>query len=416
MAGDERTGVSIMRLTAGLDSGPVCLAAEQPIGPADDYGCAGRAPAGARRGAADRRARARSAVHRAVRGGGHLRGQDRARRQAAGPGPAGERAGAPGAGSAPAHRRPRGAQDGSLLGVRRAALAQDAAASEPGCRTPSRSGCCSAARPVCSSCSRSSRRGRGRWRPAPTYGVTRRPGAGRGSDRTAARSPGSISASGSGVPTAFASGSTPAHTARSRSGSSSIGPPLRILAEASSIGNATTEVGGELVLARLAHLPPASGDDVLHDRLQRLALLTVPGHRASLSEQHHRAVVGGVVHRRTRQHEAVDERDRQAGRGTGRERLDGAGAERAVAVDDAVPARVQGGDHERLAVLVGDAQVREQRLVEDRVDHIALVTAPLALAPQAHAVGGGGTVGWEGAVVAGSVVMSLSEVCNSTEV
>jgi methionyl-tRNA formyltransferase len=38
MAGDERTGVSIMRLTAGLDSGPVCLAAEQPIRPDDTYG------------------------------------------------------------------------------------------------------------------------------------------------------------------------------------------------------------------------------------------------------------------------------------------------------------------------------------------------------------------------------------------
>jgi methionyl-tRNA formyltransferase len=38
MAGDERTGVSIMRLTAGLDSGPVCLAAPEPIGPADTYG------------------------------------------------------------------------------------------------------------------------------------------------------------------------------------------------------------------------------------------------------------------------------------------------------------------------------------------------------------------------------------------
>jgi methionyl-tRNA formyltransferase len=38
MAGDERTGVSIMRLTAGLDSGPVCLAAEQPISPTDTYG------------------------------------------------------------------------------------------------------------------------------------------------------------------------------------------------------------------------------------------------------------------------------------------------------------------------------------------------------------------------------------------
>src|SRR5271167_3339429 len=38
MAGDARTGVSIMRLTAGLDSGPVCLAAEEPIAPTDDYG------------------------------------------------------------------------------------------------------------------------------------------------------------------------------------------------------------------------------------------------------------------------------------------------------------------------------------------------------------------------------------------
>jgi len=38
MAGDAETGVSIMRLTAGLDSGPVCLRATEPIGPADDYG------------------------------------------------------------------------------------------------------------------------------------------------------------------------------------------------------------------------------------------------------------------------------------------------------------------------------------------------------------------------------------------
>jgi methionyl-tRNA formyltransferase len=38
MAGDETTGVSIMELTAGLDSGPVCLQAGQPIGPQDTYG------------------------------------------------------------------------------------------------------------------------------------------------------------------------------------------------------------------------------------------------------------------------------------------------------------------------------------------------------------------------------------------
>jgi methionyl-tRNA formyltransferase len=38
MAGDRRTGVSIMRLTAGLDSGPVCLTEAEAIGGEDTYG------------------------------------------------------------------------------------------------------------------------------------------------------------------------------------------------------------------------------------------------------------------------------------------------------------------------------------------------------------------------------------------
>jgi len=37
MAGDEETGVSIMRVTAGLDAGPVCLQGREPIRPDDDY-------------------------------------------------------------------------------------------------------------------------------------------------------------------------------------------------------------------------------------------------------------------------------------------------------------------------------------------------------------------------------------------
>jgi methionyl-tRNA formyltransferase len=37
MAGDERTGVSIMRLTEGLDEGPVCLQEPEPIRTDDDY-------------------------------------------------------------------------------------------------------------------------------------------------------------------------------------------------------------------------------------------------------------------------------------------------------------------------------------------------------------------------------------------
>jgi methionyl-tRNA formyltransferase len=38
MAGDTETGVAIMRLTAGLDSGPVCLVEREEITPDDDYG------------------------------------------------------------------------------------------------------------------------------------------------------------------------------------------------------------------------------------------------------------------------------------------------------------------------------------------------------------------------------------------
>ena len=38
MAGDAETGACIMRLTAGLDSGPVCARAVEPIRPDDTYG------------------------------------------------------------------------------------------------------------------------------------------------------------------------------------------------------------------------------------------------------------------------------------------------------------------------------------------------------------------------------------------
>jgi methionyl-tRNA formyltransferase len=38
MAGEARTGISIIRLTAGLDSGPVCAQDAEPIGSQDTYG------------------------------------------------------------------------------------------------------------------------------------------------------------------------------------------------------------------------------------------------------------------------------------------------------------------------------------------------------------------------------------------
>ena len=39
-AGDEETGVTIMRPTAELDAGPMCLQRGEPITPDDDYGSA----------------------------------------------------------------------------------------------------------------------------------------------------------------------------------------------------------------------------------------------------------------------------------------------------------------------------------------------------------------------------------------
>lgn len=42
MAGDTQTGVSIMRLTAGLDSGPVCLRGSEAIDAQDTYGSLAR--------------------------------------------------------------------------------------------------------------------------------------------------------------------------------------------------------------------------------------------------------------------------------------------------------------------------------------------------------------------------------------
>ncbi len=79
MAGDAETGVSIMAMEAGLDTGPVLLREAVAIGPRDTAGHAAR-PAGRARGAADRRGagRARRAgAGAAAGGGGDLCRQDR---------------------------------------------------------------------------------------------------------------------------------------------------------------------------------------------------------------------------------------------------------------------------------------------------------------------------------------------------
>ena len=109
MAGDRETGVSIMRLTAGLDSGPVCLAGREPIRPERHLRLAGGPAAGARRRllveVLERQSPARRSSRRAGRAGGHLRREDRPRGPSARPRPDGGRAGAHGARAGSPHRR-----------------------------------------------------------------------------------------------------------------------------------------------------------------------------------------------------------------------------------------------------------------------------------------------------------------------
>ena len=84
MAGDVETGVTIMRVDAGLDSGPVALVERTPIEPSDDYGTlsARLAELGGELllRALELRGTGRAGAHRPGRIAGHLRRQDRSRR------------------------------------------------------------------------------------------------------------------------------------------------------------------------------------------------------------------------------------------------------------------------------------------------------------------------------------------------
>ena len=105
MAGDEVTGVSIIRLVEALDAGPVCLQAELPIGPDDDYGTLSARLEQLSGELLVRALVERPAFDRAGRGRRHLRAQDRGARPRAGLHAAARGRRAPGARAAPAHRR-----------------------------------------------------------------------------------------------------------------------------------------------------------------------------------------------------------------------------------------------------------------------------------------------------------------------
>ena len=183
MAGDaEHRASAIMRLTAGLDSGPVALREETPIGAEEDFGALSRAARGARRRAAGR---ARSTCWPPAtlefaeqdEDGGHLRREDRRRRAPARsrPRPADELArGGPRAD--PAHRRLPGAR--GRRAARRAPRPSRSTAGPSAGRARVRTAtpCCSAAAEGALRIERGAAAGQAAdGRPTPTCAATRPP-------------------------------------------------------------------------------------------------------------------------------------------------------------------------------------------------------------------------------------------------
>jgi hypothetical protein len=60
-----------------------------------------------------------------------------------------------------------------------------------------------------------------------------------------------------------------------------------------------------------------------------------------------------------------------------------------VQIDDVAAAGVQRRRHDGTAVVVGDAHMRDQRLIEDRVDDRPIVASALAPAAQSNSLRAG---------------------------
>ena len=176
MAGDERTGVCVMRLTAGLDSGPVALCEEVAIGAEEDFEALS-ARLAALGGellvrALDLQAAGELEFAEQDEDGRHLRREDRPGRAPPRPGAAGDRAGARGPRPDPARRRLPGDRR------RRAARRQRARAVDVERRGRRRRGrvgarCWSAAAAAPCAWRSCSRPAASRCRPTPTCAATR---------------------------------------------------------------------------------------------------------------------------------------------------------------------------------------------------------------------------------------------------
>jgi hypothetical protein len=123
---------------------------------------------------------------------------------------------------------------------------------------------------------------------------------------------------------------------------------------------------------------------VVGEAVQRFALFGGIGNQPSLAQHDHRAVVHGMVERRTRQHETIHQRYRYANGGAFVERMQHPAGRRAMNVDLIFVAHVQRRNHERLS-FQDKTYVAEKTFVENCVHLLFVVQAalgqPLYLSP-----------------------------------
>ena len=120
--------------------------------------------------------------------------------------------------------------------------------------------------------------------------------------------------SGTGASVASRSGSSPAHTGERVIGLVVLGRAATQLGRGLVEHEADHARRAQLQLRGAAHVLEPPGSDVLHDRVERPQLLHGLRYLAAFAQQHDATVVHRVVERRSREHQAVEQRHRETGR------------------------------------------------------------------------------------------------------
>src|SRR5436190_14337037 len=127
---------------------------------------------------------------------------------------------------------------------------------------------------------------------------------------------------------------------------------------------------------------------MLDQSIEHLCLQLPLDDLRSAAEHHYRSIVHRMMKRAARQHQAVDDGHRDAHRRALGDPPQQTAATRAVDVQMIVHPRVDHWHDKRLPLLVDDADVADQRLIDDLMDDLAIVDAALRMTPNGGSLGG----------------------------